>query len=70
MFRGIDVLALRELQGLSQHDVSKRVGILCSALSKPESGKNVATIETLLKLANSLKLPSARFLYNVGLLRK
>ena len=62
MFRGIDVLALRELRGLSQHDVSKRAGILRSALSKPESGKNRPTIETLLNLANSLKPPSAKFL--------
>ena len=70
MFRGIELVALREQRGLSQDAVSKRAGISRSALSKLESGRSVPTIETLLKLANSRELPLAKFLYRVGLLRK
>ncbi len=70
MFRGIELVALREQRGLSQDAVSKRAGISRSALSKLESGRSVPTIETLLKLANSMELPFAKFLYRVGLLRK
>jgi transcriptional regulator with XRE-family HTH domain len=70
MFRGIDLLALRERRGLSQAAVCRRAGISRSALSKLESGRSVPTIETLLKLANSMKLPLAEFLHGVGLLRK
>jgi transcriptional regulator with XRE-family HTH domain len=70
MFRGIDLLALRERRGLSQTAVCKRAGLSRSALSKIESGRSVPTIETLLKLANSMKLPLAKFLHGVGLLRK
>jgi transcriptional regulator with XRE-family HTH domain len=69
MFRGIDLLALRERRGPSQDDVFKPAGISRSAPFKPESGKSVPTIETLLKLANSRKLPYAKFLSTVGLLR-
>jgi transcriptional regulator with XRE-family HTH domain len=70
MFRGIELVALREQRGLSQDAVSKRAGISRSALSKLESGRSVPTLETLLKLANSMELPLAKFLYRVGLLRK
>jgi transcriptional regulator with XRE-family HTH domain len=70
MFRGIELVALREKRGLSQDAVSKRAGISRSALSKLESGRSVPTIETLLKLANSMELPLAKLLYRVGLLRK
>jgi transcriptional regulator with XRE-family HTH domain len=70
MFRGIDLLALRERRGLSQADVCRRAGLSRSTLSKLESGRSVPTIETLLKLANSMNLPLAKFLHGVGLLRK
>ena len=70
MFRGIDLVALREERGLSQTAVSKRAGISRSALAKIESGRSVPTIETLLKLANSMRLPLSKFLYSVGLLRR
>jgi transcriptional regulator with XRE-family HTH domain len=70
MFSGIELVALREERGLSQTAVSKRAGISRSALAKIESGRSVPTIETLLKLANSMKLPLARFLSSVGLLRR
>ena len=70
MFRGVDLVALREERGLSQTAVSKRAGISRSALAKIESGRSVPTIETLLKLANSMKLPLTKFLQSVGLLRR
>jgi DNA-binding XRE family transcriptional regulator len=46
MFRGIDLLALRERRGLSQAAVCRRAGLSRSALSKLESGRSVPTIET------------------------
>jgi DNA-binding XRE family transcriptional regulator len=70
MFRGIDLVALPEERGLSQTAVSMRAGISRSALAKIESGRSVPTIETLLKLANSLKLPLAKFPQSIGLLRR
>jgi transcriptional regulator with XRE-family HTH domain len=69
-FRGINLVALREERGLSQTAVSKRAGISRSALANTESGRSIPTIETLLKLANSMRLPLSKFLSSVGLLRR
>ena len=63
MFPGVDLLVSRERRGPSQDDVSKRAGISRSA-------KSVPTIKTLVQLAVSRKLPCAKFLSTVGLLRK
>jgi transcriptional regulator with XRE-family HTH domain len=70
MFRGIDLRDLREQQGLTRDAVSARAGISRSTLSRLESGLSVPTIETLLKLANSLDLPFPKLLSRVVVLRQ
>ena len=61
MFRGIDLLTL-EQRGLSQGVVSGRAGISRSTVSRLESNLSVPTIETLVKVANSMQR-------DIGLLR-
>jgi len=70
MFRGIELLTLREQRGLTRGAVSGRAGISRSTLSRLESNLSVPTIETLVKLANSMELPLTKFLFKVGILRK
>jgi transcriptional regulator with XRE-family HTH domain len=70
MFRGIDLLTLREQRGLSRGVVSGRAGISRSTLSRLESNLSVPTIETLVKLANSMQVPFAQFLFKVGILHR
>jgi transcriptional regulator with XRE-family HTH domain len=70
MFRGIQLRALREQQGLTRDAVSARAGISRSTLSRLESGLSVPTIETLVRLANSLDLPFPKLLSRVGVLRQ
>lgn len=70
MFRGIHLRTLREQQGLTRDTVSARAGISRSTLSRLESGLSVPTIETLVKLANSLALPFPKLLSRVGVLRR
>jgi transcriptional regulator with XRE-family HTH domain len=70
MFRGIELLDLRQQRGLSRGTVSGRAGISRSTLSRLESNLSVPTIETLVKLANSIELPLPKFLFKVGILRK
>jgi transcriptional regulator with XRE-family HTH domain len=69
MFRGIELLALRQQRGLSRGTVSGRAGISRSTLSRLESNLSVPTIETLVKLANSMELPLPKFLVKIGILR-
>jgi transcriptional regulator with XRE-family HTH domain len=69
MFPGMDLLAWLERPGPS-HGVSKRAGFSRSAPSKLESGDSAPTLETLLKLTTSAKLPPVKFLHNAGLFRK
>lgn len=70
MFRGIHLRALREQQGLTRDAVSARAGISRSTLSRLESGLSVPTIDTLVKLANSLDLPFPNLLFSIGVLRQ
>jgi transcriptional regulator with XRE-family HTH domain len=68
MFRGIDLLTLREQRGLSRGTVSGRAGVSPSTFSRLESNLSVPTIETLVKLANSMELPLPKFLLKIGIL--
>jgi transcriptional regulator with XRE-family HTH domain len=70
MFRGIDLRALRQQQGLTQDAVSERAGTSRSALSRLESGMSVPAIDTLVKLANSMGFPLPKLLFKVGILHK
>jgi transcriptional regulator with XRE-family HTH domain len=70
MFCGADLLTLRVDQRLSRNALSKRAGIAASTLGRLESGLSVPSIETLLKLANSMEMPLRDLLFKVGILQR
>ena len=47
---------------LTQTQLAKKVGALQKSISRYETGTSVPTVETLTKIANTLKKPSAYFL--------
>jgi transcriptional regulator with XRE-family HTH domain len=70
MYRGTDLLALRERQGLTRNALSERSGISRSTLSRLEAGRSVPTIEMVVKLANSMELSLAKLLFKLGILHR
>lgn len=56
-------------RGLTRDVVSERAGISCSAFSRLDAGFSVTTIETLIKLANSIRVPLPELLLRVGILK-
>jgi transcriptional regulator with XRE-family HTH domain len=50
---GYMILTLRELTGLSQSKIAKRVGTGQPAIARLESGRQLPTVNTLLKVASS-----------------
>jgi DNA-binding XRE family transcriptional regulator len=60
MLRGDRLLkALREWKGMTQSSLAKSSGISQGFLSDIESGKRVASADTLARIANALELPEA-----------
>jgi DNA-binding XRE family transcriptional regulator len=58
MLRGDRLLkALREWKGMTQSSLAKSTGISQGFLSDIESGKRVASADTLVRIANALELP-------------
>jgi transcriptional regulator with XRE-family HTH domain len=70
MFNGVELRTLREQRGLTKGAVSERTGLSRSTLARLERGLSVPSIETLLKLANSMELPLPRLLSKVGILNR
>jgi transcriptional regulator with XRE-family HTH domain len=70
MYCGTELLNLRERQGLTRKALAERSGISRSTLGRLEAGRNVPTIEMLVKLANSMDLPLARLLVKLGILHR
>jgi len=70
MFSGVELRALREQRGLTKGVITERTGLSRSTLVRLEKGLSVPSIETLLKLANSMELPLSKLLFRVGILRK
>ena len=70
MFNGIDLLTLRESRRLTRSALSQRAGISASTLGRLESGLSVPSIETLVKLANSMGVPLKKLLFKVGILHR
>jgi transcriptional regulator with XRE-family HTH domain len=68
MFSGEELRNLRQLKRLSKGDVSDRTGLSLSTLSRLESGLSVPSIETLIRLANSMKTPLKILLSKIGIL--
>jgi transcriptional regulator with XRE-family HTH domain len=56
--------ALREQKNLSQGDIEKRTGLLCSYISRVENGHTVPAIETLEKMARALEVPMYALFYD------
>jgi transcriptional regulator with XRE-family HTH domain len=52
---------LRESKKMSQGDVEKRTGLLRCYISRVENGHTVPAIETLEKMARTLRSPCTRF---------
>ena len=70
MYRGTDLLTLRERQGLTRNALAARSGISRSTLGRLEAGRSVPTIEMLVKLANSMELSLAKLLFKLGILHR
>lgn len=68
MYSGTNLRTLRENRGLSRNAVSERAGLSISTLARLESGLSVPSIDTLVKLANSMELPLAKLLLQIGVL--
>jgi transcriptional regulator with XRE-family HTH domain len=64
MMIGDRLRELREQKKLSQGDIEKRTGLLCSYISRVEKGHNVPAIETLEKLARALEVPLHQLFYD------
>jgi transcriptional regulator with XRE-family HTH domain len=70
MFSGDELRNLRERKRLSKGDVSGRTGLSRSTVSRLESGLSVPSIETLIRLANSMKMSLQELLSKVGILNR
>jgi transcriptional regulator with XRE-family HTH domain len=55
---------LRILKNLSQMDIEKRTGLLCSYISRVENGHTVPSIQTLEKIVKALEIPMYQLFYN------
>lgn len=53
---GVRIKSLRLAEGLSQEVLAERMGISSKYLSSIERGKENPTLDTLIKLANALKI--------------
>jgi transcriptional regulator with XRE-family HTH domain len=59
---GLRIKSLRRSEGLSQEELAERMGISSKYLSSIERGKENPTLDTLIRLANALKIePSEIF---------
>lgn len=59
---GLRIKNLRRAEGLSQEELAEKMGISSKYLSSIERGKENPTLDTLIKLANALKIePSEIF---------
>jgi transcriptional regulator with XRE-family HTH domain len=63
MIIGDRLREMREEKKLSQGDIEKRTGLLCSYISRVENGHTVPAIETLEKLARALEIPLYQLFY-------
>ena len=63
---GATVRVVRELSGISQHDLAARAGISQGALSNVERGIHGTTPETNRKLADGLGVPLESITYPVA----
>lgn len=69
MLIGNRLRELRESKKLTQRDVQKRTGLLCSYISRLENCQTVPSVPTLEKLARALEVPIYRLFYDGELLR-
>lgn len=53
---GLRIKNLRRSEGLSQEELAERMGISSKYLSSIERGKENPTLDTVIKLANALKI--------------
>ncbi len=70
MWYGMRLQALREHSGLTRDAVSLRAGISPSTLAKIEAGLTVPSIETLIRLANSMKVRLPKLLLEAGVIMR
>ena len=70
MFSGALLRNLREQRNLTQDALCKRAGIARTTLSRIELGLAVPTLETLIKVGNSIAIPLPKLLGKTGILRK
>ena len=61
---GYRLRVLRERKRLSREDIEKRTGLRCRSITNVENGDAAPTLETLLKLAQALKVPLYQLFYN------
>lgn len=52
---GKRILTIRQIQGLSRSYLARKIGISTEAIFKFETGKNIIDIESLIKIAQTLK---------------
>src|SRR6202040_3269818 len=64
MIIGERLRALREQKKMSQRDIEKRTGLLCTYISRVENGHNLPAIETLEKMAHALETPLYQLFYD------
>ena len=55
---------IRESKRLSQGDIEKRTGMMCSYTSRVKNGHRFPSIETLAKYAQALEIPLYQFFYD------
>ena len=67
---GMHLQALRQNIGLSRDEVSMRSGISRSTIAKIEAGISIPSIETMIRLAKTLKLRLPTLLLKVGVIEK
>lgn len=63
---GAVVKVLREESGYSARSLSLACGLSASYVSKLEAGQSKPTVETLMKIANELKLNETEILFLIG----
>ena len=61
---GLFLRKMRELQGMSQHDIAEYMGVSFQQVQKYESGNNRLSVYGLLEYANALELNPSKFFEN------
>ena len=69
-YYGIGLKTLRQESGLTREVVAKRCGISQSSLSKIEAGISIPSIDTMIKLSNSLGVRLPTLLLRAGVILK